>query len=117
MNEKSIRDYLLNNTFYIVEQRPNTQIKDSSIVRFIGFDTDKPISYYGTKITTYTTKQQSTEIYDNGVNVCRGHILVGNSMGDTLAPVRIGNRNLMVTTSGNVYFVTDNTSFLLHRLP
>lgn len=115
MNERSIRDYLLNNTFYIVEHRPNSNIKDSSTIHFIAFDTDKPISYYGTKIKTYTTKQQSIEIYDNDVNISRGRIIVGNTLGDTLAPVQIGNKHLAVTTSGNVYFVTEKGSFLLNR--
>ena len=115
MNERSIRDYLLNNTFYIVEQRPNSNIQDSSIVHFIAFDIDKPISYYGTKITTFTTKQQSLEIYDKNENITRGSILMGNTLGDTLAPVQIGNKHLAVTTTGNVYFVTEKGSFLLKR--
>lgn len=115
MNEISIRNYLTGNTFYIVEERPDKNIRDSSIVHFISYDTDKPIAYYGTKITTYTKKQQLLEILNDDINMTRGQILVGNTIGDTLAPVRFGNRQLAVTASGQVYFITDNGSFLLQR--
>ncbi len=116
MNEISIRDYLENHTFYIVEDRKGSDMQDSSTIRFIGFDTDKPISYYGTKITTFSQRQRSMELYNQDVNICRGNITLGNPMGDTLVPVLFGNRQLIVSQSGAVYFVTPNGPFELKRM-
>ena len=112
-----VRKYLIDNTFYIVEPRPEMpDVKDSSVIRFISLDADSPIPYYGTHITTYCTRQQQLEIYNRNIDMTRGRISITSAVGDTMAPVQFGNRQLIVTQSGRLYFVTPNGPFQLQRM-
>lgn len=118
MNNISVRDYLTNNTFCVVEKsKTDAGMQDSSVVRFFSIDSDKPIQYYGTIISTFRTKQRQMEVYSRNLDICRGNITVSHSVGDTMAPVLFGSRQLVVTQSGRVYFVTPNGAFPLTRLP
>lgn len=117
MNQVSIQNYLTENTFYIVEDhKENTAVKDSSIVRFFRLDTDTPIPYYGTNISTYCTRGKQLEIYSNNLDYVRGSVRIDNLIGDTMAPIQYGNRELVVTRSGRVFFVTNNGAFQLYRM-
>nr|MCR5190815.1 hypothetical protein [Bacteroidales bacterium] len=117
MTPVDIRNYLTENTFYIVENRPNLpDVKDSSIVRFFCIDRESPIPYYGTHISTYCTQRGQLEIYNKSVDLNRGKIIINSTVGDTMAPVQYGNRELVVTQSGRVFFVTTNGAFPLNRM-
>ena len=117
MNPVDVRNYLTNNTFYVVENREgNPGVKDSSIVRFFCLDQEAPIPYYGTHITTYCTQNQLLEIYSRNIDINRGRIEIRSTVGDTMAPVQYGNRQLVVTQSGRLFFVTTNGAFPLKRM-
>lgn len=117
MNPVDVRNYLTNNTFYVVENRENNPgVKDSSIVRFFCLDQEDPIPYYGTHITTYCIQNQLLEIYSKNIDINRGRIEIRSTVGDTMAPVQYGNRQLVVTQSGRLFFVTTNGAFPLKRM-
>ena len=118
MNQVSIQNYLKENTFYIVETHPdNASVKDSSIVRFFTLDTDTPIPFYGTNISTFCRKGRQLEMYSNNIDIVRGNVFVDNIVGDTMAHIQFGNRDLVVTRSGRVHFLTPNGGlFLLQRM-
>ena len=117
MTPADIRSYLTENTFYIVEERPNLpDVKDSSIVKFFCIDKESPIPYYGTHISTYCTQHGQLEIFNKSVDLNRGRIIINSTVGDTMAPVQYGNRELVVTKSGRVFFVTTNGAFPLKKM-
>ncbi|MBO4282666.1 MAG: sodium:proton antiporter NhaD [Bacteroidales bacterium] len=117
MNVAGVRDYLTSNTFCVVEKsNDNQNLQDSSVVRFFSIDTDKPLPYYGTLISTYRTQQNQLEVFSKNIDVCRGNVTVSNTVGDTMAPVLFGSRQLIVTRSGRVFFVTPNGAFPLTRI-
>lgn len=118
MNQVSIQHYLKENTFYIVEpHKEDARVCDSSTVRFFTLDTDTPIPFYGTNISTFCTRGKQLEIYNNNIDMIRGNVRIDNIVGDTMAHVQFGNRDLVVTQSGRVHFLTPNGGlFLLQRI-
>lgn len=118
MNQVSIQNYLKEHTFYIVEPHPeNANATDSSTIRFFSLDTDTPIPYYGTTISTFSRNGQQLDFYNNNIDIVRGHVRIDNIVGDTMAHVQFGNRDLVVSRSGQLHFLTPNGKlFRLNRL-
>ncbi|MBR4340374.1 MAG: hypothetical protein IKP89_07145, partial [Bacteroidales bacterium] len=67
-------------------------------------------------ISTYCTQHGQLEIFNKSVDLNRGRIIINSTVGDTMAPVQYGNRELVVTKSGRVFFVTTNGAFPLKKM-
>ncbi len=105
MTEEGINDYLSNNTFYLIQQDEEQQIKDSTTVVFINYS-DHGINYYGLNMCSHQTNIKLDNLLNYSVmqNLSRGKCIV-DLANDTVAQVQRGDNMLLVTKSGKLYLM------------
>ncbi len=110
LSRDGIKEYLTQNTFYIVQDDMEERIFDSTSVQFTEFN-----QYQGLTINSYQSKNDTLLLYDKESNMVLSDFLINTDVADTIAEVMFGNQHLLVTKSGMVYFVSEAGPIPLQR--
>ncbi len=111
LTEDGIKNYLLKNSFCVVNVDEESNAKDSTSLQFHNYN-----EYYGLSVSSMQTRNDSVFVYDSKSNLLLTDYIVNNEMVDTIAEVLFGDQHLLVTKSGEVYLIIESNLIPLKRI-
>ncbi len=110
LTKEGVKEYLKENTFYVVTKDEARKMSDSTSIQFTSFK-----NYNGLTMNTYSVKNNETMMFSKQQNLMLSEIMINPAGVDSVAEVIYGGEHLFLTKSGALFYLTQDSRIPLQR--